>query len=149
MNEHLLQEFKPRVYGILEWQGVILVSHESYLDNSFCKLPGGGMELGESPSQCLCRELREELGVEPSTMEQCGVSDVLVQNRFNPSQQVIGVYYRFSVSKMDLEHINRHLHTTFSQGALRHIKREWILKEKLVDSLSFEMDRNMATILFK
>ena len=41
-------------------------------------LPGGHAEAGEDASVALCRELREELGVEPASWELLGRADVPV-----------------------------------------------------------------------
>jgi 8-oxo-dGTP diphosphatase len=44
---------------IIEKGKVLLVKH----DDKFWKFPGGAMEKGESPEQCVIREAKEELGI--------------------------------------------------------------------------------------
>lgn len=42
---------------------VLLTSRDDHGDRRYWEFPGGKRELGESFAACLCRELREELGV--------------------------------------------------------------------------------------
>lgn len=147
MNTDLLKEFKVRVYGLLENEGSYLVSHEAYKEARFCKFPGGGMELGETPDQCLKREIREELHVSIQSLRQFHFAERLVQNRFRPTQQVMGLYYVFTLAPQDLSLVQRELTTTFTYEAIKHIKREWVAKEDLSRVLSFEMDQEVAAKL--
>ena len=52
---------RPSVRGILIRDGRILMVHSLKYD--YYKFPGGGMEAGESLSEALCREVREESGM--------------------------------------------------------------------------------------
>lgn len=149
MNTDLLSEFKVRVYGLLEQNGNYLVSHERYQGLDFCKFPGGGMDLGETPPDCLRREIQEELHVDILDLKQYYFAERLVQNRFRPSQQVMGLYYTFTVGPDALSVIQKELDTSFDQELLTHIKREWVSKERLLKRLSFEMDQEMAAFLLK
>ena len=51
--------------GIVERDGRLLVSHER--ETGWILIPGGGLEAGESLTDCVRREIREETGalVEP------------------------------------------------------------------------------------
>ena len=50
-----------RVYGIyLDKQKGLLVSDELIKGNNITKFPGGGLEFGEGPIDCLKREMIEE-----------------------------------------------------------------------------------------
>lgn len=103
------------------------------------------MEFGESPSQCLRRELMEELEVVPLTMTQFKLSETVVQNRFNPSQQVIGIYYRVTIDPTGLNQINTRLNLAHTQGSLTLVRREWLSGKDLLNSLSFPMDLEIAS----
>ena len=53
--------------GIIALGNMLLVAQGR--DESFCHLPGGAIEAGEEPADCLVRELREELGREISSLQ--------------------------------------------------------------------------------
>lgn len=63
---------RPSVRGIIVRNGKIAMMHSLKYD--YYKLPGGGMEPGESLEQTLIREVREESGlvVIPSTIQEFG-----------------------------------------------------------------------------
>lgn len=62
------------VAGALIADGLLLLAQRSRPAElaGLWELPGGKVELGESPQDALVRELREELGVETSVGEQLG-----------------------------------------------------------------------------
>ena len=60
--------FKIRSRAIIIHQGKLLaVKHNN--DTEFVALPGGKLEFGESPEQCLVREMYEEFGIQVTTGE--------------------------------------------------------------------------------
>jgi len=52
--------------GVIEREGKVLLARRSQSGSAAGKweFPGGSIEPGETPEQCLARELREELGIE-------------------------------------------------------------------------------------
>lgn len=54
-------KFRPSVYGILVEDGRVLLKRNPLIDKF--DLPGGGVELGETPQECLIREFKEETGL--------------------------------------------------------------------------------------
>ena len=64
---------RPSVRGILIRDGRILMVHSLKYD--YYKFPGGGMEAGESLTEALCREVREESGmaVSPESIREYGL----------------------------------------------------------------------------
>ena len=56
------------------------------LDDGTYKLPGGGVELGENKIEALCRELKEECGLDVlSEIKPVFRLDEYKQDKFNPS----------------------------------------------------------------
>lgn len=86
--------FNIRVYGVLinEYKQV-LVSDEYIRGNYYTKFPGGGLELGEGTKDCLKREFKEEMDLEVEIGEHLYTTDFYQQSAFNPSHQIISIYY--------------------------------------------------------
>ena len=56
-------EPRIRVSAILRWQGRILLCRQEKPGKEYWLLPGGGVDAGETLTEALRRELREELGI--------------------------------------------------------------------------------------
>ena len=59
-----MKEFAVRSRAVIVHEGKLLVVRHSY-DTTRSVLPGGHIDFGENPEECLRREMVEELGVEP------------------------------------------------------------------------------------
>ena len=89
--------FNVRVYGILvDEQKRVLVSDEFIRGNYITKFPGGGLEFGEGPIDCLKREFMEEMGQTITILGHFHTTDIFVQSKFNPKKQVLAIYYLIS-----------------------------------------------------
>ncbi len=86
-------EFNVRIYGLFIHDGFLLVSDELLQGKPFTKLPGGGLEFGESPIECLHREADEEMGAKITVVEPFYTTDEYIQSYFRPWQQVICMYF--------------------------------------------------------
>lgn len=86
--------FNLRVYGILiNDRKQVLVSDEYIRSMYITKFPGGGLELGEGTRDCLQREFMEEMNLKVSVTEHIYTTDFYQQSAFNPSHQLISIYY--------------------------------------------------------
>lgn len=91
------QRFNIRVYGILERDGLVLVSHERIADMVYAKFPGGGLEFGEGPKEAVIREFMEELDVKVRVTDHFYTTDFYLPSAFNPKDQIISIYYRVAL----------------------------------------------------
>ncbi|TAJ12511.1 NUDIX domain-containing protein [Marinilabiliaceae bacterium JC017] len=88
------EQFIIRVYGILiNARKEVLLSDEYVLSTYMTKFPGGGMEYGEGPVECLKREAIEELGQEIEIISHFYTTDFFQQSRFHKNAQIISIYY--------------------------------------------------------
>lgn len=73
---------RPSVRGIIFRDGKIAMMHSRKYD--YYKLPGGGIELGETLEETLIREVREESGliVKPETIKEFGYVRRIEKGRF-------------------------------------------------------------------
>ena len=86
--------FNLRVYGILvNDQQQVLVADEYIRGQYYTKFPGGGLEFGEGTRDCLKREFKEEMNLEVSIGDHIYTTDFFQLSAFNPSHQIISIYY--------------------------------------------------------
>jgi 8-oxo-dGTP diphosphatase len=71
-DESSLPTFRIGVYALIfDDEGRILLGHRRDID--WWNLPGGGMEAGETVDEAVCREVREETGLEVKVERLVGV----------------------------------------------------------------------------
>jgi 8-oxo-dGTP diphosphatase len=86
--------FNIRVYGILiNDVGQLLVSDEYIRGSYYTKFPGGGLEYGEGTRDCLKREFMEEMNLKVEVGGHIYTTDFFQVSAFNPSHQIISIYY--------------------------------------------------------
>jgi ADP-ribose pyrophosphatase YjhB (NUDIX family) len=83
-----------RVYGIYNNPELgILVSDEIVKGRRITKFPGGGLEYGEGPMDCLRREMIEETGSEFEILSHFYTTSFFVNSVFHADRQVVSIYY--------------------------------------------------------
>jgi 8-oxo-dGTP diphosphatase len=88
--------FEPRirVSAILRWQGRMLLCRHEKGGKDVWLLPGGGVNGGESLTDALARELREEVGVEPPSFEgPVALVDSIAPDRSIRAKHVVHVIF--------------------------------------------------------
>lgn len=88
-------DFIIRVYGIItDNTNQVLLTDEFQLDTKMTKFPGGGMEFGEGPIDCLIREFKEECnGQEIENIEHFYTTGFYLKALFYENAQLISIYY--------------------------------------------------------
>src|SRR5436305_14801630 len=63
--------FRVGVYAVIFNEEGVLLAHRRDID--WWNLPGGGMEAGETVDEAICREVRDETGLEVEVAQLVGV----------------------------------------------------------------------------
>lgn len=100
------KEFTVRVYGLLLKGSEVLLSVEYIKGENYIKLPGGGLEFGEGILDCLKREFMEELNLPIEIKSHFYTTEGYFPSAFNPSIQVISIYYIVTSKNIDALSIN-------------------------------------------
>ncbi len=88
-------EFVIRVYGILINDiDQILLSDEYRSGTLMTKFPGGGLEFGEGPEDCLRREALEEFGQPVELISHFYTTGFFQKAMFFENHQLISIYYK-------------------------------------------------------
>ncbi len=88
-------KFIIRVYGlVVNENNEVLISDEFVLNTYMCKFPGGGLEFGEGPVECLIREFKEECNnQEIKNIQHFYTTDFYQKAFFYDNAQLISIYY--------------------------------------------------------
>lgn len=139
------QKFNLRVYGIvISPDQKIVVSDEVYPPHSFTKFPGGGMEWGEGPIDCLKREFREELDIDIEVGELIYFTDFFQQSAFRKNDQIVSIYYEVKWNR-DFELIFANSDSCF--GKEGNILRLVSIKKITINDLTFPIDKHVLGLL--
>jgi ADP-ribose pyrophosphatase YjhB (NUDIX family) len=138
--------FTIRVYGLLVKNGSLLISDERIKDRYITKLPGGGLEYGEGTIECLIREFKEELDLEVKVLKHFYTTDFFVASAFDPSYQVMSIYY-FVETKEDIKtHITTAPHD-YSKSTNDHAFRWMDLRALNEEDFTFPIDKKVINLL--
>jgi mutator protein MutT len=133
-----LSRFNIRVYGLFIKDSLLLVTQEKIAGKIITKFPGGGLELGESTTDCLKRELTEELRISIDVTSHFYTTDFFVPSSFDDSQ-VISIYYQIT-SNEEIKQV----------GANEKIVNgfNWVSLSELDENLfTFPIDKHVASLL--
>ena len=137
--------FTVRVYGILRnTHGEILLSQEQIDKFPFTKFPGGGLEFGEGPEDCVVREFEEETGLEVFCGKHIYTSGFYIKSAIDPQEQVIGIYYEVKPAdeNFNLETLDLGEKENDFRGKTNRIRHMWQNpKISVEDILTFELDK--------
>lgn len=111
-----------------------MVLHEPFRGQLIYKFPGGGLEFGEGTRECLEREFMEELNLKVQVKEHIYTQDFFIQNVFDPSEQIVLIYYTAEVDENELAQLQ------IMDTAIKEVC--WIeLNELDADQFSLEADK--------
>lgn len=135
----MIDKFNIRVYGIWLKDNKILVSNENIDGFKMTKLPGGGLEFGEGPVECLIREFKEELAVDITVKQLVHTTESFVQSAFRKNEQVIAIHY-WAESNDEIASLTTVQSTNL--GGDNHHLFEWVNVNELdIEKFTFEMDK--------
>ena len=96
----MIDRFNIRIYGLLINENKVLITDEFRLGILMTKFPGGGLQFGEGPVDCLKREFMEELGCEINILSHFYTTENYFSTKLLPFEsQLINIYYRVEVKK--------------------------------------------------
>lgn len=105
-----LDSFTIRIYAIIIHENRLMLLKEPYAGEILYKLPGGGLEFGESTTECLSRELMEELNLTAKSVTHFYTQEQFLRSKFRPNEQLFTAYYRVEIEDFSqLEIIDKNI----------------------------------------
>jgi 8-oxo-dGTP diphosphatase len=150
-NKHrMINRFNIRVYGIcFNTSGELLIADERIKGHRMTKFPGGGLEFGEGTLQCVQREFIEETGQAIEVIRHFYTTDFFVPSAFNPSSQVISIYYEVKFTEAPRFAVGTGL-AHFPEGAADSLLFRWIPSDQIHPGIfTFPADQKVAELLQK
>lgn len=148
MNHTLPSKFTIRVYGLfINEKNEVLITDEFQLGMKMTKFPGGGMNFGEGPVDCLRREMMEECNQPISATEHFYTTEFYQKALFYNDHQLISIYYKaqfdgpiqFKISDrpFDFEEL-KNGNQSFRWAAVKNLNPE---------EFTFPIDKHVANLL--
>ena len=103
-------EPRLRVSALLRWNGRILLCRQEKPGKEYWLLPGGGIDGGESLTEALRRELREELGLADDLPFEgpIAVAESIAPNWTPDDRHVVHLIFAADLSHRSLEDVESH-----------------------------------------
>jgi 8-oxo-dGTP diphosphatase len=145
-----IYQFNIRVYGILlNEKKEILLSDEYFSDIFMTKFPGGGLQFGEGPEDCIKREAVEELGQEIEIVKHFYTTGFFQQALFYDDQQLISIYYEIRLKEPPQFPISTKAFDFSEKSTVKQSLR-WVNPELIKENeLTFPIDRFVLNLLKK
>jgi len=146
-----MPNYTIRVYGLwINEHQQILISDERMGRDEFTKFPGGGMEAGEGPKDCLRREWKEELNIEIEVLDHYYTTDFYQAAAFHTDTQLISIYYFVTPIHKEDQNLFSELVETFDYSLDKEEVFRWVHFSDLDEAdLSFPIDQHVAGMLKK
>ena len=142
------KRFVIRVYAlVINESNHVLLSDEYVMNTYMTKFPGGGLEWGEGPADCLKREALEEFGQSIEIADHFYTTDFFQKAMFYEESQLLSIYYlakfaepiRFKISSRPFD-FDKPVHGSQSF--------RWIgIRDLDPKELTFPVDRKVAQLL--
>lgn len=94
-------EFNVRVYGVCIHNNKLLILKEPFAGSIIFKLPGGGLEFGEGPVECLQREFKEELNLTITDIEPFYIQKNYVKSAVKNNKQLVLLYFTCKILNLE------------------------------------------------
>jgi 8-oxo-dGTP diphosphatase len=142
------KSFVIRVYAVvINDHNQVLLSDECIRNTYLTKFPGGKLEWGEGPADCIKREALEEFGQSIEIVDHFYTSDFFHKSLFYEESQLLSIYYiaqfnepiQFKISTKPFD---------FREALHGSQSFRWIgIHELELQELTFQIDRKVAQLL--
>ena len=144
----MLKRFNIRIYGLLFRNGKVLLIDEVVKGRHITKFPGGGLELGEGPIDCLVREFKEETGIDVEVVKHVYTTDFFQPSAFKAEDQIISIYYRVApIIELEDENFDVPFHQHESHEEI--VGFRWVpVRELQPEDLTLPIDKHVVEHMF-
>lgn len=150
MNTNTEGGFIIRVYGLLiNNSAQILLSDEYCHDQRMTKFPGGGLQFGEGPEDCLKREALEELGQNVEITGHFYTTGFYQKALFFENKQLLSIYYTINLLGQPIFRISSKPFDFDEKSNTSQSFRWEYLKNMNDESLTFPIDRHVLRLIKK